>query len=140
MKIAPVRLDPTDSPMDGLIVIRTDPVSGRYDRVRVDQRYIVHVQRPDEPVKSVQLDAKEAEDLVHALAESVSGHSLRDLAPKNALGETTYDIDLRWAGNTYHFAAVTAGADDALHSLIAHIDPLIEKATQTTTMRRSHAQ
>lgn len=136
-KIAPIRFDPTESPMDGLIIVRTDPVSGRYDRLRIEPNYVAFVERHDAPIREVKLDARDAEDLIHALAETVSGNALWEPALHNELGEPTYDIDLQWDGKSYHFAAVTVGADEAIQSVISIVDPLLSEKP-STTIRRSH--
>jgi hypothetical protein len=143
MKIAPVRSDPTDVPSDWASVTRTHPVENRTDRLRIERFPQSDHDLPSEPEdvhhSTVNLDAREAEDLLHALNYAIDHGFLSENTPVNAIGERTYDIELSWSGQHHTFSGVSWGADDALHSLLAIVDRLLDGVADDE-MRRNPSQ
>lgn len=113
MQIAPVNYDHLVAPFDYLVITRAQR-AGRVDRLRVTKRFKVRVDRHDGSVSRFELDAAEAEDLVHALAHAV------DAAPRTAPATSPwiFDVELGWHGSSVRLRGLALPQDEAVSGVL----------------------
>ncbi len=107
-----------------LRITRSGGIGGFHDAVEIDAKMLAKVSRSLGANHEFELDAKTAEDLMHAVVK---------LAEKQPGAATTpgadmfqYDIELTWNGKTYNVSTVGIGADEALHGVIMIASRLID--------------
>lgn len=132
VQIAPVNYEYEVSPFDYLVVTRVHPV-GRIDRLRVSPRFRVRVDRHDGRSVRFELDAVEAEDLVHAMAGIVDASA----GPRDVTAVPTFDVELGWDGRSVRVHGLTLAEDAAIGAVLRFAQEAFEHGRAPLGSRRS---
>jgi hypothetical protein len=117
MAIAPEA--PQSTHFEGLVVVRSGGFAGMTERVHVDPKFTTRLESsfPGAGPKQFELDAAEAEQLVHALGRLVDSRPAAD-SRRIVYDGYQYDIELHWGGTVYRVHAAELAADEALHGVV----------------------
>jgi hypothetical protein len=135
MQIAPVHYLNTTPRMDYLVIVRVEP-PGRVDRLRVSPEFKVEVERHDGRSHTYQLDAGQAEDLVHGLAHLAAR---RDTEPTTGTSPVRFDIELGIEGNVVRLHAMALPEDEAVMGVVNFVHQAFDGSSTSLRARRQPA-
>ncbi|MCW2923930.1 MAG: hypothetical protein JWM98_1334 [Thermoleophilia bacterium] len=125
---------PVNASFDRVVIRRTGGIAGIDQTLTVGKDLAATVACRRDGDRSFQLDAAQAQELVHALSRVATERPTGNAAQvRDGLG---YDIELTWNGQTYHVHGADVGADDALHGVMFAANRLMagEEAAPFHTM------
>lgn len=126
MMVQIARVDYQHAPahFEYLRVERTGGILGARERVAVDPSFFVKVDAFQRPAREMKLDAAEAEQLIHALADVVARAPHEPGTPMP--DQYTYVLEIGWNGQHLTFHIMEAPSDDALRGVLALVRKLLD--------------